>query len=78
MLDLLQTSKELVKDVKVESWLQQTQGLKTLREMSKASSRITALHFRKADFGLLWNILGRIQWETALEAMGPRTAGIFS
>lgn len=45
-----------------------------MREMTKASSRITILDFKKADFGLLGNHLGRIQWETALEGMGPRSS----
>lgn len=38
-----------------------TVELKILREMSKASSKITTLDFRKVDFGLLGNLFGKIQ-----------------
>ena len=34
--------------------------LKILKEVSKTHSKITTLDFRRADFGLLKDLLGRI------------------
>jgi len=41
--------------------------LKILREARKTNSRIITLDFWRTDFGLFWDLLGRIQWEAAME-----------
>lgn len=43
---------------------------KILREVSKTKIRIATVNFKRADFGLFWN-LGKIPWETFLEDRGP-------
>lgn len=40
--------------------------------MIKTNSRITTLDFRRADFGLFRDQLGRIPWEIALEGEDAR------
>ena len=69
---------ELVKNAKVKGSHScsehETVKLKILREMSKTNSRITALDFRRVDFRLFTDLLGRIPWETGLEANKPKQA----
>ena len=44
--------------------------LRILRGGNKANGRITTPNFRRADFGLCRDLLGRIPWETVLESRG--------
>ncbi|KFV19046.1 hypothetical protein N340_08358, partial [Tauraco erythrolophus] len=41
-----------------------------------AHSRLTALSLRKADFGLFRDLLGRVQWDKALEGRGAQESWI--
>ncbi|GAB0209109.1 mitochondrial enolase superfamily member 1 [Grus japonensis] len=43
-----------------------------LRGRSRAMSRITTLDFRRANFGLFKDLLGRIPWDRALEGKGAQ------
>lgn len=52
----------------------ETVKLKILREVSKTNSRITTLVSRRVDFRLFTDLLGRIPWETGLEANKPKQA----
>lgn len=45
--------------------------LRILKEENKAKSSIITLDFRRADFGLFRNLLGRIIWDTVPEWRGP-------
>ncbi|GAB0176056.1 hypothetical protein GRJ2_000070800 [Grus japonensis] len=45
---------------------------KILRAARRAHSKLTTLDFRKADFGLFRDLLGRIPWDKALEGRGAR------
>ena len=74
MLELLFTiSKEMVKNVKVKDSLgckdHETVQFKILR--SEAYSRIPSLDFRRADFYLFRDLLGRI-WRAPWRAKGTR------
>lgn len=67
MLDVIPTKKErLAGDVHIRRSLgcsgNDTVELRRMRGGSRAKIRITALHFRKAGFGLFRNLLGRIAW----------------
>lgn len=42
-------------------------GVQDPERGNRTNSRITALGFKKADFGLFRNLLGRIPWENILE-----------
>ncbi|PKU29819.1 rna-directed dna polymerase from mobile element jockey-like [Limosa lapponica baueri] len=44
--------------------------LRILRGGNKANGRITTPNFRRADFSLCRDLLGRIPWETVLESRG--------
>lgn len=44
---------------------------KNLREVGKASNIITTQNFKRADFGLFKELVGRISWESALEGRDP-------
>lgn len=69
---------ELVKDVKAQSWLQQTQNRRAENpERNDQGNEWKRSHgdFMKADTGLLGNLLGSIQWETNLEEKWPRATG---
>jgi len=46
-----------------------------LRRGSREISRITTLDFRRANFGLFKDLLGRIPWTRALEGGGSKRAG---
>ena len=45
---------------------------KTLRVARRAHSKLAALDFRRADFGLFRDLLGRVPWDTALEGRGAQ------
>jgi len=40
---------------------------KTLRVVRRVHSELTTLDFRRADFGLFRDLLGRVPWDNALE-----------
>lgn len=72
LLDLLITNKKaLVGDGKVRGILccsaHNVMEFRILREGNRAKSRITALDFRTADFGLYRDLLGRMPWDTVVE-----------
>ncbi|GAB0206727.1 hypothetical protein GRJ2_003138300 [Grus japonensis] len=76
LLDLVLTNKEgLAGDVKVEGSLgcrdHEMVEFRILRGRSRAVSRITALDFRRANFGLFKDLLGTIPWDKVLEGKGP-------
>ncbi|GAB0207304.1 hypothetical protein GRJ2_003196000 [Grus japonensis] len=75
VLDLVLTNKEgLVGDVKVGGSLgcsdHEMVEFRILRGRSRAISRITTLDFRRGNFGLFKDLLGRIPWVRALEGRG--------
>ncbi|GAB0208404.1 hypothetical protein GRJ2_003306100 [Grus japonensis] len=77
LLDLVLTNKEgLVGDVKVGGSLgcsdHEMVEFRILHGRSRAVSRITTLDFRRANFGLLKDLLGRIPWVRALEGKGAQ------
>ncbi|GAB0207770.1 mitochondrial enolase superfamily member 1 [Grus japonensis] len=45
---------------------------KILRAARRAHSKLTTLDFRRADFGLFRDLLGRIPWDKALEGRGAQ------
>ncbi|GAB0181788.1 mitochondrial enolase superfamily member 1 [Grus japonensis] len=72
LLELVLTKKErLVEDVKVGGSLgcndHEMVEFRILRGRSRAISRTTTLDFRRANFGLFKDLLGRISWVRALE-----------
>ncbi|GAB0209507.1 mitochondrial enolase superfamily member 1 [Grus japonensis] len=75
LLDLVLTNKEgLVEDLKVGGSLgcsdHEMVEFRILRGRSRAISRITTLDFRRGNFGLFKDLLGRIPWVRALEGGG--------
>jgi len=75
LLDLILMNKEeLVADVKVGGSLgcsdREMVNFRILHGGSRAISRIKTLDFRRADFGLFKDLLGRITWVRALEGSG--------
>jgi len=75
MLDPVLTNKEgLVGNVKVKVSLgcsdHEMVEFKILRAARRVRSNLATLDFRRADFGLLRNLLGRIPWDKALERRG--------
>ncbi|GAB0208473.1 mitochondrial enolase superfamily member 1 [Grus japonensis] len=83
LLDLVLTNKEgLVGDAKVGGSLgcsdHEMVEFRILHGRSRAISRITTLDFRRANFGLCKDLLGRIPWVRALEGKGAQeTQSIF-
>ncbi|GAB0179239.1 hypothetical protein GRJ2_000389200 [Grus japonensis] len=72
MLDLIFTNKEgLVGDVKLKGSLgcsdHKMVEFTILRAARRAHSKLTTLDFRRADFGLFRDLLGRVPWDKALE-----------
>ena len=71
---------ELLRDVKGGGHLgcnnQEVVEFRILRG-SKANSGITTLDFRRASFGLVRDLLGRILWETALGSSGVQESWLF-
>ncbi|GAB0179152.1 mitochondrial enolase superfamily member 1 [Grus japonensis] len=72
VLELLLTNKEkLVGDVKVKGNLggdeQKIVEFRILRRGRRLKIKLTALDFRRADFGLFKDLLGRVPWDKDLE-----------
>ncbi|GAB0203429.1 hypothetical protein GRJ2_002808500 [Grus japonensis] len=72
MLDLALTNKEgLVGNVKLKDSLgcsdHEMVEFKILRAARRVHSKLTTLDFKRADFGLFRDLLGRIPWDRALE-----------
>ncbi|GAB0189140.1 mitochondrial enolase superfamily member 1 [Grus japonensis] len=71
LLDLVLTNKGFVEDVKVGGSLgcsdYEMVEFRILCGRSRAVSRVTTPDFRKANFGLFKDLLGRIPWVRALE-----------
>ncbi|GAB0203411.1 hypothetical protein GRJ2_002806700 [Grus japonensis] len=77
MLDLVLTNKEgLVGDVKLRGSLgcsdHEMVEFRILRAARRACSKLTTLDFRRADFGLFGDLLGRIPWDKVLEGRGAQ------
>ncbi|GAB0191026.1 hypothetical protein GRJ2_001567900 [Grus japonensis] len=77
MLDLVLTNKKgLVGNVKLKGSLgcsdHEMVEFKILRAVRRAHSKLTTLDFRRADFGLFRDLLGRVPWDKALEGRGPQ------
>ncbi|GAB0182648.1 hypothetical protein GRJ2_000730100 [Grus japonensis] len=77
MLDLILTNKEgLVGDVKLKGSLgcsdHKMVEFRILRAARRALSKLTILDFRRADFALFRDLLGRIPWDKALEGRGAQ------
>ncbi|GAB0203559.1 hypothetical protein GRJ2_002821500 [Grus japonensis] len=77
MLDLVLTNKEgLVGDIKLKGSLgcsdHEMVEFRILRAVRRAHSKLTTLDFRRADFGLFRDLLGRIPWDKALEGRGAQ------
>ncbi|GAB0208629.1 hypothetical protein GRJ2_003328600 [Grus japonensis] len=77
MLDLVLTNKEgLVGDVKLKGSLgcsdHEMVEFRILRAVRRAHSKLATLDFRRADFGLFRDLLGRIPWGKALEGRGAQ------
>ncbi|GAB0209359.1 hypothetical protein GRJ2_003401600 [Grus japonensis] len=77
VLDLVVTNKEgLVGDVKLKGSLgcsdHKMVEFKILRAARRAHSKLTTLDFRRADFGLFRDLLGRIPWDKALDGRGAQ------
>ncbi|GAB0182274.1 mitochondrial enolase superfamily member 1 [Grus japonensis] len=77
MLDLTLTNKEgLVGDVKLKGSLgcndHEMVEFRILRAARRVRSKLTTLDFRRADFGLFRDLLGRIPWDKALEGRGAQ------
>ncbi|PKU41308.1 glycerol kinase [Limosa lapponica baueri] len=47
---------------------------KILRAERRVCNKLTTLDFRRADFGLLRGLLGRVTWEKALEGRGAQAS----
>ncbi|KAK4832977.1 hypothetical protein QYF61_026803 [Mycteria americana] len=77
MLDLVLTNKEgLVGNVKLKGSLDcrdhEMVPFKILRAPRRVRSKLTTLDFRRADFGLFRDLLGRVPWDKALEGRGAQ------
>jgi len=77
MLDLVLTNKEgLVRNVKVKGSLgcsdHEMVEFKILRAARRVSSKLCVVGFRRAYFGLLRDLLGKIPWNKALEGRGAQ------
>jgi len=73
ILVLVLTNKEgLVGNVKLKGSLgcndQDMVEFKILRGARRVQSKLTTLDFRRADFGLFRNLLGRVPWDKAQES----------
>ncbi|GAB0175618.1 hypothetical protein GRJ2_000027000 [Grus japonensis] len=71
MLDLALTMEGLVRNVKLKGSLgcsdHEMVEFKILRAVRRVHSKLAALDFRRADFGLFRDLLGRVHWDKALE-----------
>ena len=77
MLDLVLTNKEgLVGNVKLKGSLgcsdHEMVEFKILKAVRRAHSKLNTLAFRRADFGLFRDLLGRVPWDKALEGRGAQ------
>ncbi|PKU27650.1 glycerol kinase [Limosa lapponica baueri] len=77
MLDLVLTNKEgLVGNVKLKGILgcsdHEMVEFKILRAARRVRSKLTTLEFRRADFGLLRDLIGRVPWEKVLKGRGAQ------
>ena len=77
LLDLVLTNKEgLVKDVKAKGSLgcssHEMVEFKILCGKSKAIIRIATLDFRRVDFNLFGELLGRVTWKKSLQGRGAQ------
>ncbi|GAB0179591.1 hypothetical protein GRJ2_000424400 [Grus japonensis] len=77
MLDLILTNKEgLVGDIKLKGSLgcsdDKMVEFRILRAARRVRSKLTTLDFRRADFGLFRDLLGRVRWDKALEGRGAQ------
>ncbi|GAB0186968.1 mitochondrial enolase superfamily member 1 [Grus japonensis] len=77
MLDLILIKKEgLVGDVKLKGSFgcsdHKMVEFRILRAARRAHSKLNTLDFRRADFGLFRDLLGRIPWDKALEGRGAQ------
>ncbi|GAB0204405.1 mitochondrial enolase superfamily member 1 [Grus japonensis] len=77
MLDLILTNKEdLVGDVKLKGSLgcsdHEMVEFRILRAARRVHGKLAILDFRRADFDLFRDLLGRIPWDKALEGRGAQ------
>ncbi|PKU46342.1 glycerol kinase [Limosa lapponica baueri] len=77
MPDLILTKKEVwVGNVKLKGSLScsdhEMVEFKILRAARRVRSKLTTLDFRRADFGLLRDLIGRVTWEKVLERRGAQ------
>ncbi|PKU28468.1 glycerol kinase [Limosa lapponica baueri] len=77
MLDLILPNKEgLVGNVKLKGRLgcsdHEMLEFKILRASRRVRSKLTTFDFRRADIGLLKDLLGRVTWEKVLEGRGAQ------
>ncbi|PKU48078.1 glycerol kinase [Limosa lapponica baueri] len=75
MLDLVLSKKDgLVGNVKLKGSLgcsdHEMVEFKILRAARRVRSKLTTLEFRRADFGLLRDLLGKVTWEKVLKRRG--------
>jgi len=82
-LDLVLTNKEgLVGNVKVKGSLGRSDHemveFKILRTGRWVCSKLATLDFRRADFGLLWDLLCRTLWHKALDKKAGQYSRITS
>ncbi|PKU39572.1 dtw domain-containing protein 2 [Limosa lapponica baueri] len=80
MLDLVLTNKEgLVGNVKFKGSLgcsdHEMVEFKILRAARRVCSKLATLHFRRADFELLRDLIGRVAWKKNWRGEGPKKAG---
>ena len=77
MLDLVLNNKEgLVGSMKLKGRLDcsghELLQFKILMAVRRVCSKFTTLDFRRADFGLFRDLLGRVPWDEALEGRGAQ------
>ena len=77
MLDLVLTNKEgLVGNVKLKGSLgcsdHEMVEFKILRAARSAHSKLTTRDFRRAEFHLFGDLLGRVSWDKALKGRGAQ------
>ncbi|PKU33628.1 dtw domain-containing protein 2 [Limosa lapponica baueri] len=77
VLDLILTNNEgLVGNVKLKGSLgcsdHEMVEFKILRAARRVCSKLTTLDFRRADFGLLRDLIGRVTWEKVLKGRGAQ------
>lgn len=77
LLDLILTNKDrLVGNMKVKSSLgctdHEMMEFRTLRERRRVKRKLTNLSFRRVDFDLFNDLLGRVPWDKASEGRGAQ------